>query len=91
MPKARFPSVRTGLSLRFMTPLPKVNLTLWRADALVLFDWLMEVDEDRVPVTHPAQRQVLRDLLNRLETDTDVARATREEVEEAKREVARDM
>jgi hypothetical protein len=29
--------------------LPKVALELWRADAIVLFDWLMTVDIDSVP------------------------------------------
>ena len=42
---------------------PKVGLELWRADALVLFDWLMTVDLNAVPITHPAQKQALLDLL----------------------------
>lgn len=35
---------------------PTVRLNLWRADAVVLFDWLMSVDLDAVPISHPAQR-----------------------------------
>lgn len=34
---------------------PIVNLSLWQADAVVLFDWLMTTDLDTVPITHPAQ------------------------------------
>src|SRR5690625_5933725 len=37
--------------------LPKVRIDLWRADAIVLFDWLMSVDLDNVPVEHPSQQQ----------------------------------
>jgi len=43
--------------------LPKVRLELWRADAVVLFDWLMSVDLNAVPITHPAEKQALADLL----------------------------
>ena len=52
--------------------LPKVRIDLWRADAIVLFDWLMSVDLNTVPVQHPSQKQALADLLTRLETETDV-------------------
>jgi hypothetical protein len=38
-----------------------------RADAVVLFDWLLSTDLDAVPITHPAQKQALADLLSRLE------------------------
>jgi hypothetical protein len=37
--------------------LPTVRLDLWRADAVVLFDWLMSVDLDAVPTGHPAEKQ----------------------------------
>ncbi|HEX8081395.1 MAG TPA: hypothetical protein VF557_14385 [Jatrophihabitans sp.] len=74
-----------------MQNVPQVKLSLWRADAVVLFDWLMETDEDTVPVSHRAQVQALRDLLTQLEVQTDVAHSTSEEVEAAKVEVARDM
>jgi phage tail protein X len=47
--------------------LPTITVQLWRADAVVLFDWLMRTDLDTVPVTHPAQKQALADLLSALE------------------------
>ncbi|MFE3172940.1 hypothetical protein ACFXPA_00960 [Amycolatopsis sp. NPDC059090] len=73
--------------------LPTVGLRLWRADAVVLFDWLMTVDLDTVPITHPAQKQALADLLSRWEdaTDSDVAGSTAEEIAAAQKEVAKDM
>ncbi|MFC8201484.1 hypothetical protein ACFUTV_39725 [Streptomyces sp. NPDC057298] len=73
--------------------LPTVTVRLWRADAIVLFDWLMSTDLDSVPVTHPAQKQALADLLSRLEwaADTDVTGSTTEEIAAAQQEVARDM
>ncbi|GAA4107962.1 hypothetical protein GCM10022284_56770 [Streptomyces hundungensis] len=46
---------------------PTVDLRLWRSDAIVLFDWLMSTDLNAVPITHPAQKQALADLLARLE------------------------
>ena len=72
---------------------PTVTVRLWRADAVVLFDWLMATDLDSVPVTHPAQKQALTDLLSRLEydVDADIASSTREEIAAAQEEVARDM
>ncbi|RZU73048.1 hypothetical protein EV384_1444 [Micromonospora kangleipakensis] len=70
--------------------LPKVALELWRADALVLFDWLQEIDLNAVPISHPAQKQALMDLLTRLE-ETDAAVATHEETDAAKAEVSQDM
>ncbi|MFB7949899.1 hypothetical protein ACFC6L_33895 [Kitasatospora phosalacinea] len=73
--------------------LPTVSVRLWRADAIVLFDWLTSTDINSVPVTHPAQKQALADLLSRLEfdTDADLTGATDEEVAAAQSEVARDM
>ncbi|MDH6521900.1 hypothetical protein M2163_001106 [Streptomyces sp. SAI-135] len=73
--------------------LPTVSVRLWRADAIVLFDWLMTTDLDSVPVTHPAQKQALADLLSRLEwaADADVTGATAEDIAAAQSEVARDM
>ncbi|MFD7731020.1 hypothetical protein ACFV6F_11635 [Kitasatospora phosalacinea] len=73
--------------------LPTVSVRLWRADAIVLFDWLMSTDLDSVPVTHPAQKQALTDLLSRLEfdTDADLTGVTDEEIAAAQNEVARDM
>ncbi|SIM48044.1 hypothetical protein [Micromonospora cremea] len=70
--------------------LPKVALELWRADALVLFDWLQDVDLNAVPISHSAQKQALMDLLTRLE-ETDAAGASHDEIEAAKAEVSRDM
>jgi hypothetical protein len=43
-----------------------VDVRLWSADAVVLFDWLLKVDLEAVPVEHPAQRQALADLFGRL-------------------------
>lgn len=45
---------------------PTVSVRLWRADAIVLADWLAHTDLNTVPVTHPAQKQALADLLSRL-------------------------
>ena len=73
--------------------LPTVNVRLWRADAIVLFDWLMSTDLNTVPITHPAQKQALTDLLSRLEwaADVDVTGSTAEEIAAAQQQVARDM
>lgn len=71
--------------------LPKVSLELWRADAVVLFDWLMSVDLNAVPISHPAEKQALMDLLTRLEQETDIPGATQEDIDAAREEVARDM
>jgi hypothetical protein len=73
--------------------LPTVTVTLWRADAVVLFDWLMSTDLNTVPITHPAQKQALADLLSRLEwaAAPDITRSTAEEISVAQDEVARDM
>lgn len=69
----------------------KVEVQLWRADAIVLFDWLMTVDLNQVPITHPAEKQALADLLTRLEHETDLPGVTQEEIDSARAEVARDM
>jgi len=77
--------------------LPTVAINLWRADAIVLFDWLMSVDLDRVPIEHPAQKQALADLLTRLETETDVPYGEsgtglpQSEIDAAQVAVSRDM
>lgn len=78
---------------RMEDDLPTVTVRLWRADAIVLFDWLTSTDLDSVPVTHPAQKQALADLLSRLDwaSDTDVTGSTTEEIAAAQQEVARDM
>jgi hypothetical protein len=72
-------------------PLPKVRLELWRADAIVLFDWLMTVDIESVPITHRAEKQALTDLLTRLEHETDTPGVTQAQIDEAREEVARNM
>jgi hypothetical protein len=71
--------------------LPTVNVRLWRADAVALFDWLMSTDLNTVPISHPAQKQALADLCNQLETQTDVVGSTSREIAGAQAEVARDM
>jgi hypothetical protein len=71
--------------------LPKVIIRLWRADAVVLFDWLMSTDLNAVPMTHPAQKQALADLLTRLEQETDILPITQEEIDSAQGEIAADM
>jgi hypothetical protein len=69
---------------------PTVDLRLWRADAIVLFDWLMSTDLNAVPITHPAQKQALTDLLARLE-ELEVTESTEEEIAAAQDEVAKSM
>jgi hypothetical protein len=73
--------------------LPTVTVTLWRADAIVLFDWLNTTDLNTVPITHPAQKQALTDLLTRFEwaTDVDITDSTAEEIAAAQADVAKDM
>ena len=70
--------------------LPKTELSLWRSDAIVLFDWLMTVDLNAVPITHPAEKQALMDLLSQLE-QTDITDVTPDQIDEARADVARDM
>ncbi|MEU6373667.1 hypothetical protein [Streptomyces sp. NPDC046909] len=83
--------MRSGKPFPYDVPL--VTVPLWEADALVLFDWLRDVDLDTVPVTHPAQKQALADLYARLESDTekDFTGATAEEITAAQAEVAQNM
>ena len=71
--------------------LPKVGIDLWRSDAVVLFDWLKTVDLDTVPISHPAEKQALADLLTRLEHETDIPGVTQEQIDLARADVARDM
>lgn len=70
--------------------LPQVPISLWRSDAVVLFDWLTTVDLNTVPITHPAEKQALMDLLTRLE-QSEITGVTQAEIDEARSEVARDM
>jgi hypothetical protein len=71
--------------------LPVVPIELWRADAIVLLDWLMTVDLDQLPVSHPAEKQALMDLLTRLEQETDILPVTQEQIDMSRAAVARDM
>jgi hypothetical protein len=73
--------------------LPTITVQLWRADAVVLFDWLMSTDLDTVPVTHPAQKQALADLLSALEwrADAGLTGSSVDEIAAARSEVAKDM
>jgi hypothetical protein len=77
--------------------LPTIELSLWRADAIVLFEWLMTVDLDSVPIEHPAEKQALTDLLTRLEGYTAIPYGasgtglTQDEIDAARVEVAKDM
>jgi hypothetical protein len=71
--------------------IPKVNISLWRADAVVLFDWLMTVYLNAVPITHPAEKQALMDLLTRLDTETDVPGVMQEQIDAARADVAQDL
>ena len=71
--------------------LPTVTVRVWRADAIVLFDWLTNTDLNAVPITHPAQKQALTDLLSQLEVQADVMGSTAGQITQAQAEVARDM
>jgi hypothetical protein len=76
---------------------PQVAIKLWRADAIVLYDWLMRTDLNTVPIEHPAEKQALADLATALETQTEPLYGAAgsgiilEEVDAARAEVARDM
>ncbi|MDP9341452.1 MAG: hypothetical protein M3Q23_04930 [Actinomycetota bacterium] len=38
----------------------RVELRLWKADAIVLYDWLMAVDLNAIPITYRAEKQAPR-------------------------------
>lgn len=80
---------QTGPNLA-MTDVPKVSIALWRADAMVLFDWLHTVDLDAVPITHPAEKQALMDLLAGLEQETNMPGVTQQDIDNARAEVFQD-
>ena len=67
-----------------------MKLELCREDAIVLFWWLSTADLDEVPISHPAEKHALADLLTRLE-ESAVAGSSREELTRAQAAVARDM
>ena len=73
-----------------MTSVPQTKITIWRADAVVLFDWLMTVDLNSVPIFHPAEKQALVDLLTSLE-QSDVANVDQAEIDGSRAAVARDI
>ncbi|MFF2841059.1 hypothetical protein [Paenarthrobacter sp. NPDC057981] len=74
-----------------MNNVQPVNLELDRADVVVLFNWLMSVDLDDVPISHPSEKQALADLLLGIEMCTDVPEATQMEISQAREQVARNM
>jgi hypothetical protein len=69
---------------------PFIEIRIWQHDAIVLFDWLMSTDLNTVPISHPAQKQALADLLTRLEETIDTS-VTQQQIDIAQAEVARDM
>lgn len=79
---------RRGHDIDMDSEAPIARIELRRADAVVLFDWLMSTDLDAVPFTHPAQRHAFTHLCDELESQTDVLSASIEEVAVAQQEVA---
>jgi hypothetical protein len=67
------------------------SIELWPADAVVVYEWLMTVDFDQIPVGHQAQKQALAELLTALETKVPVAGITQAQIEQAQNEVSKDM
>jgi hypothetical protein len=67
------------------------TIQLWPGDAVVLFDWLMSVEFDQIPVRHKAQKQALTALLTALETQVPVAGMTQAQIDRAQIEVSKDM
>lgn len=67
----------------------RVSLEMWTADAVVLFDWLQDLNFDTLPITHKSQKQALTDLLTLLETS--VVPPDEDDVRAAQADVARDM
>ncbi|MFI6895255.1 hypothetical protein ACIBM4_14170 [Streptomyces sp. NPDC050256] len=65
------------------------EFSLWQADVVVLFHWLMELDFDKLPVNHRAEKQALTDLLAQLEEWA--METTRGDLERAREMVARNM
>ncbi|MFB2583034.1 hypothetical protein ACEXQD_17430 [Herbiconiux sp. P15] len=68
---------------------PLIRIDLWKSDAIVLWEWLYNVDFEAIPIQHKAERQALFDLLARLEES--MLEPTTEEIATAREEVARDM
>jgi hypothetical protein len=81
-----------GAHHRGMSQPPEfVNMQLWKADAIVLFNWLMSVELNEVPITHRAEKQALMDLLTQLENQTGVLGTSQEEIDAARAEVSKNM
>ncbi|NWL10445.1 hypothetical protein DM793_03895 [Paenarthrobacter nitroguajacolicus] len=74
-----------------MNNVQPVSVELDRADVIVLFDWLMSVDLDDVPISHPAEKQALADLLLGIEMSTDVPEVTQTEIDQARDKIATNM
>ena len=74
-----------------MNNVQPVSLELQRADVVVLFDWRMSVDLNDVPVSHPAEKQALADLLLGIEMSTDVPEVTQAEINQAREQIAKNM
>ena len=72
-------------------PSTRWSIDLWPYDVMVLFDWLMTVDFDQIPVEHKAHKQALTDLLTALETQAPVAGITQAQIDRARYEVSKDM
>ena len=66
------------------------SVTLWSADWVVLYEWLMSVDMSTLPVGHKAEKQALTDLLSNMEFQIDVG-VTQDQIDAAREAVARDM
>ncbi len=68
-----------------------IGISLWEPDVVVLFDWLMSVDLEAVPIRDRSQKQALMDLLTALETQTLAPHASEEQIKLARERVARDL
>jgi hypothetical protein len=69
-----------------------VTIRLWREDAIVLMDWLTQVDLNTVPADHRAVKQALTDLTSRLEEVVPYDYPlTAERVAKAQHDVSKDM
>lgn len=74
-----------------MNNVQPVSVELDRADVIVLFEWLMSVDLDDVPISHPAEKQALADLLLGIEMSTDVPEVTQTKIDQARDKIATNM
>jgi len=77
---------------------PKVEISLWRSDAIVLFDWLYRPEAlARLVGDDRAVRQALMDLLTAIEMCTDIdygasgGGLTQQDIELARAEVTKGM